>query len=264
MKPSIVSCNRARLFIREYDNPYVTELHRNPILRTGDTRLDEPSSRRLCMGVDDSPFLFVEIGEIVLIQLGHFLDETRIHGETLEQICVTEFFKGYSHFLDIANNALRLMVSHVVDRPTKAVQDELSSDTNTQKPVPSRVRLRLRETYLGKAGQGGGVLDPCPFIPYNFLDGLGHPKTMCEDIGQSIDVSASVGRRQFVHCNILPGPMNEEIGAHSSPPLLRLNVAVHPAEGRRGAPLPRIGCNGWLCGSFETPAVGVTGQQFVM
>ena len=64
MKPSIVSCNRARLFIREYDNPYVTELHRNPILRTGDTRLDEPSSRRLCMGVDDSPFLFVEIGEI--------------------------------------------------------------------------------------------------------------------------------------------------------------------------------------------------------
>ncbi len=29
--------------------------------------------------------------------------------------------------------------------------------------------------------------------------------------------------------------------------LLRPNVAVHPAEGRRKAPLPRIGCNGWLC-----------------
>ena len=27
---------------------------------------------------------------------------------------------------------------------------------------------------------------------------------------------------------------------------LRFNVAVHPAEGRRGAPLPRIGCNGLL------------------
>jgi hypothetical protein len=25
------------------------------------------------------------------------------------------------------------------------------------------------------------------------------------------------------------------------------NVAVHSAEGRRGAPLPRIGCNGLLC-----------------
>ncbi len=24
------------------------------------------------------------------------------------------------------------------------------------------------------------------------------------------------------------------------------NVAVHPAEGRRAAPLPRIGCNGLL------------------
>ena len=25
-----------------------------------------------------------------------------------------------------------------------------------------------------------------------------------------------------------------------------LNVTVHPAEGRRGAPLPKIGCNGLL------------------
>ena len=31
------------------------------------------------------------------------------------------------------------------------------------------------------------------------------------------------------------------------------NVAVHPAEGRRGAPLPRIGCNG-LC----TPDMGMS------
>ncbi len=29
--------------------------------------------------------------------------------------------------------------------------------------------------------------------------------------------------------------------------LTAFNVAVHPAEGRRGAPLPRIGCNGLLC-----------------
>ena len=27
---------------------------------------------------------------------------------------------------------------------------------------------------------------------------------------------------------------------------MRYNAAVHPAEGRRGAPLPRIGCNGLL------------------
>src|ERR1700694_4480999 len=28
--------------------------------------------------------------------------------------------------------------------------------------------------------------------------------------------------------------------------LVHSNVAVHPAEGRRRAPLPRIGCNGWV------------------
>ena len=28
--------------------------------------------------------------------------------------------------------------------------------------------------------------------------------------------------------------------------IVLLNVAVHPAEGRREAPLPRIGWNGWL------------------
>lgn len=29
------------------------------------------------------------------------------------------------------------------------------------------------------------------------------------------------------------------------------NVAVHPAEGRREAPLPRVGCNGLLCVSIR-------------
>lgn len=30
------------------------------------------------------------------------------------------------------------------------------------------------------------------------------------------------------------------------------NVAVHPTEGRRGAPLPTVGCNGWFGGMIAT------------
>ncbi len=112
------------------------------------------------MGMDDPPFLFVQIGEVVLIYLRHFFDVARIHGEAIEQILATEVIEGGSNCLDIADNALRRMVSHVVDWSTKAVKYELSRYTDTQKTVLVRMQSRLRQTYFGKAGQGSGVLDP--------------------------------------------------------------------------------------------------------
>jgi hypothetical protein len=46
-------------------------------------------------------------------------------------------------------------------------------------------------------------------------------------------------------------PVDEET-AYRGKVALHANVAVHPAEGRREAPLPRIGCNGWLAIMFSS------------
>jgi len=143
--------------------------------------------------VDDSPFLLIQVGEVVLVEVGHVLDEGCIHAEILNDVFAPRVFEGGEYLLGVPDDTLRCMISHVVDWPAKSVQHKLSRHANAKKAVPSRMRLRLRQTYLRKACHGNGVLDPCPVVSLDLLDGSGHPETICEVVSQPVNVCTSLG-----------------------------------------------------------------------
>lgn len=194
MKSTITSCFYPRLFVREYYNPNIIALNGNPIFRLWKPRFDKFSGLRLSRGLDNSPLLLIQIDEVVLLRVGHVLDERCIHFKVVDHFRRTVIItKGGEDFMDVADDTLGCVISNVVDWSAKAFQHELSSHTNTQKAVPTRMRLRLRQTDLRKARQRCGILNDSSIRSFEPLLGFSHPETICKDASQSVNVSTSLG-----------------------------------------------------------------------